>query len=107
MKNSFFLFAVTFLLPVIQACAQTPVKDSVDIAVSEGVLKLADWSKFDYLGNLAKAKTGDVEAVKALIDFHAVADGVDGINHGVTCLELIPVVGDEVFASAIPILNPD
>ena len=107
MKNSLYLFALIMsLLPGFHACAQTPVKDSADIAVSEGVLKLADWAKFDYRNQLDKAKTGDLEAVKALIDFHSVADGVDGINHGVTCLELIPVIGDETFASAIPVFKP-
>lgn len=107
MKSILFRTVIALLLlPSIHACAQNAPKDSADVAVSEGVLKLADWAKFDYAGRLAKAKTGDVEAIQALIGFHAVADGVDGLNHGVTCLELIPVVGDEVFASAVPVFKP-
>ncbi len=108
MKSILFRSVIALLLlPSIHACAQNAPKDSADVAVSEGVLKLADWAKFDYTGQLAKAKTGDIEALKALIGFHTIADGVDGLNHAVTCLELIPVVGDETFASAVPVFKPN
>lgn len=107
MNNKIFSFLIALLVAgSFQACAQNASKDSADIAVSEGVLKLAEWAKFDYMGQLSKAKTGDTEAIKALIGFHSIADGVDGLNHAVTCLELIPVAGDAVFASAAPVFKP-
>ncbi len=107
MKSILFRYAIILLtLPAVHACAQNTPKDSTDVYVSEGVLKLAEWAQFDYKGQLEKARTGDVEAIKALLGFHSVADGVDGLNHAVTCLELIPIVGDETFASAVPVFKP-
>lgn len=76
------------------------------MAISEGVLKLADWAAFKYKDVLTRALGGDVAAIKEFVEFHAVADGRDGLNHGVTCLELIFVVGDEVFTSGILMCKP-
>jgi len=91
--------AVDLVKPQAAAVQKAPLPDS-SVTVFDGVLKLADWAGVKYSEELAKAKTGDVVAVKKLLDFHATADGVDALNHAVTCLELLPIVGDDKFASA-------
>lgn len=88
------------------APAPTPVfADSLmrnyEIEVFQNVLKMADLASVKYMDVLAKAKTGDVTSMHQLLDFHRVVDGVDALNHAVTCLELIPVVGDAPFAAAV------
>ncbi len=92
--------AVDLVKPQAAAVQKAPLPDS-SVTVFDGVLKLADWAGVKYNEELAKAQTGDVVAVKKLLDFHATADGVDALNHAVTCLELLPVVGDDRFASAV------
>ena len=105
-KVLFFPLICLFLLGSLSANSQTTASDSADIRVAEGVLKMADWANFDYKNILKKAAGGDVAAIVEMIDFHRFVDGMDGTNHGVTCLELIPVAGDRIFASAIPINKP-
>ncbi len=76
------------------------------VEVFGNVLKMADLAGTPYKDLLAKAQTGDIDAIYKLLDFHRVVDGADALNHAVTCLELIPVTSDEVFASAAHRCSP-
>lgn len=71
------------------------------------VLKVADLANFKYKDHLAHAKTGDVTSIYQLLDFHRMVDGVDGLNHAVTCLELIPLAGDKAFGAAVYRCSPN
>lgn len=84
--------------------AQTDVKTRVEI--SPKVLKTAEWAKFDYMKNIDMAQRGDYHAMKNLLDFSGTVDGTEALQHATTCLELIPEVSDETFASAVSVLRP-
>lgn len=71
------------------------------------VLKTAEVAKFDYKTNLENAKKGDETAIHKMFDFHRVVDGVDGLNHAVTCLEIIPLAGDKACAAAAYRCSPN
>lgn len=96
--------------PVLTASAQdtaaTAVAVNKDVKVYDNVLKTAEWAGFKYEDALARAKNGDVMATWEMLEFHAIVDGVEGLNHAVTCLELIPIVGDVSFARAVSACKP-
>jgi hypothetical protein len=77
-----------------------------DIKVSEKVLKTAEWAKFKYMDELALAQSGDLAAIKRMLEFSKMVDGGETIDHALTCLELIPVAGDDNFAAVIAGLSP-
>jgi hypothetical protein len=77
-----------------------------DIKVSEKVLKTAEWAKFKYLEELALAKSGDLVAIKRMLEFSKMVDGGEAIDHAVVCLELIPLAGDDNFATVVAGLSP-
>ncbi len=81
-------------------------KDANGIEISESVLATAKWMNFDYKGILTKAEQGDEAALIKFLDFHGAVDGIEAINHGVTCLELLPVFGDETFAVVCANVKP-
>ncbi|MBK8193871.1 MAG: hypothetical protein IPK76_11940 [Lewinellaceae bacterium] len=102
MKNVFFRVIILISLPLSGAFCQNTTTDTVpDIEIFDHVLKTADWAKFKYKDVLERAKGGDYMAIRDFLNFHATVDGVDGLNHAVTCLELIPVAGDEKFAAGV------
>lgn len=72
----------------------------------QNVLKTADLANFKYKDLIESAKTGDVTSIYKLLDFHRMVDGVDGLNHAVTCLELIPLTGDKAYAAAVYRCSP-
>jgi hypothetical protein len=74
--------------------------------VSEAVLKTAGLVKFPYKETLAKARKGDLMATREFMEFHRVVDGVEAIQHGLTCLELIPHAGDDIVAQALTTARP-
>lgn len=82
------------------------VMRNYEIEVFQNVLKMADFANFKYKDALASAKTGNVMSIYTLLDFNRVVDGVDALNHAVTCLELIPVAGDQVFGTAVELCAP-
>ncbi len=90
--------------------SKTNIPDSLlqnyEIEVFQNVLKMADIASFKYKEVLSKAKTGDIGAIKQMLDFHKVVDGADALNHGVTCLELLSLAGDGQFASAVSLCKP-
>lgn len=105
------LFGALFVLLLFQLAdvgCQNPSTASADkdVYVAPSLLKLADWANYKYLDKLKAAKGGNPRTIQMFLDFHGTADGIDGLNHGVACLELIPIVGDENFASACAGCNP-
>ncbi|MCC6414202.1 MAG: hypothetical protein IT270_21550 [Saprospiraceae bacterium] len=105
-KVLLFSILALIVLPFVPVSSQTPVENSGPVEVSPSVLKTAEWAGFDYKGTLDKALAGEPIAIQNFIKFHAVVDGSEGIKHGVTCLELIPIVGDQAFAIASLNVNP-
>jgi hypothetical protein len=102
------LFSILALIasPFVHVDCQNSTKSTDTVEVSQSVLKTAEWAGFDYKGTLDKALGGDAIAIQDFLKFHSVVDGVEGINHGVSCLEMNPIVGDETFASACLNINP-
>lgn len=96
------LFSILALIasPLVQVGCQNSMEGSGTVEVSPAVLKTAEWAGFDYKGTLDKALAGDAMSIQKFLKFHGTVDGVEGISHGVSCLEMIPIVGDEVFAGA-------
>lgn len=76
------------------------------VYVSEKVLKTAEWAGFDYKKNLDEALHGNVTSMQKLFEFMKFVDGVERSEHAVTCYEIILVVGDQVYSSAVQNLYP-
>lgn len=106
MKKLIFYFSILFVSGF-QAGCQTKVDSASaakvnslgEISISDDALATAKWAKFDYIKTLDRAKTGDSLAVHELLEFHALVDHADAVGHSITCLELIPYVGDQKFAA--------
>lgn len=77
-----------------------------EVEVFQNVLKMADLANVKYKELMTSAKSGNVASMHKLLDFHRVVDGVDALNHAVTCLELIPLMGDAPFAAAVNFCPP-
>jgi hypothetical protein len=77
-----------------------------DVEVFQSVVKLADQLGYKYSDMLSKAKTGDAAAIFQMLDFHRIVEGKDALNHAVTCLEILPLAGDDAFASAVTMCKP-
>jgi len=105
-KSMVLILLVCIAAPFTRVFSQNTTEGSPKVSVFPGVLKAAEWAGFDYNGTLNKALTGDYYAVQKLLDFHTVVDGANGINHGVTCLEIIPIIGDELFATGCSYMKP-
>jgi hypothetical protein len=105
-KTALFGILALLALPFAQVNCQTSLESPGTVETFPNVLKTAEWASFDYKGILNMALTGDPVSIQKFIKFHATVDGVEGINHGVTCLEMVPLVGDEAFAGACQDLNP-
>ena len=88
------------------AATEAPPRKDVHIEVSENVVKVADWANFRYRDVLAAAKTGDQSAIKKFLEFSGTVDGVDALNHAVSCLELITAATDMSFSMACVSLKP-
>lgn len=77
-----------------------------EVETFQNVIKTADLIKVQYKELVANAKTGETNSMYKLLDFHRIVDGVDGLNHAVTCLEILPLMGDASFASAVSLCQP-
>lgn len=86
--------------------AVAPAPKNVHIEVSENVVKVADWANFKYREVLSAAKAGDQSAIKKFLEFSGTVDGVDALNHAVSCLELIAAASDFPFSMACVSLKP-
>ncbi|MFN0037626.1 MAG: hypothetical protein ACKVUS_21395 [Saprospiraceae bacterium] len=97
-----------FATEVSQSAPMFPdsLMQNYEVETFQGVLKMADLIGFKYNDVLAKAKTGDIDAIWQLLDFHRIVDGKDAQNHAVTCLEIIPLAGDMPFAAAVLQCSP-
>lgn len=98
-KNLLFIFSVCAIAPVFNAGCQS-VSVNPEIEVSNAVLKTAETFDFKYMDVLAKAKTGNTQSIQEFIRFNKYVDEMEGINHGLSCLELIPFATDTKFAAA-------
>jgi len=109
MKNSMiYCLAVCLMLPFAGVRCQSDSPNTVigQITVAPSLVKFADQMGFKYNEVLEKAKKGNIDAIKAMMEFHGTADGLDGLNHAQTCLELIPVATDLRFSQACQNLKP-
>ncbi len=100
------VFSFCALAPVFNAGCQS-VGVAPEVEVSDAVLRTAETFDFKYLDVLAKAKTGDVQSIHEFIRFHKYVDEIEAINHGVTCLELIPYATDAKFSMACKMATPN
>jgi|GEM_PF-2744893 len=99
MKN-WFLAAMFLSLSLSTVSGQNKAANS-DIFVSQSVLSTAQWAGFKYREQLDLARQGDMRAVEEILNFNGTVDGREGLDHAVTCLELIPFSSDLVFAGAL------
>ena len=109
MKNSMlFCVLVCLLLPMVHVSCQSDTRSmqNNEVTVAPSLVKFAGQMGFKYQEVLAKAKKGDIESIKQLMEFHGTADGTDGLNHAQTCLELIPSATDIKVALACQNLKP-
>jgi hypothetical protein len=96
------LFLLAILLPLAEVGCQNPNQ----IKVSKSVVKQAADFNINYGEVLDKAKTGDAEALIKFLNIHKYVDGVSGLEHAQTCIELIPIAGDGNFAQAASLVKP-
>jgi hypothetical protein len=99
MKNWF--FATMFFSLFVSALSGQNKAANSDIFVSPSVLSTAHWAGFKYKEQLDLARQGDMRAVEEILNFNGTVDGRDGLDHAVTCLELIPYSSDLAFAGAL------
>lgn len=100
MKKTWFLVALLFTL---SAAAYAQKKD---VFVSDAVVTVAQQMKVDYKGLVRKASAKDARALHELFEFTRLLDGAALNDHLQTCLELIPVATDEVYAKALESRSP-
>lgn len=98
-KTVFNSLIIIFLAPAFHLFGQ-------NVYISKSVLKTADWANFEYKDILKKAIAGDENAIQQLFKFNNAVDGVEGIEHNVTCLELIPLASDFKVANALLFAKP-
>lgn len=98
-KTVFNSLIIIFLVPAFSLFGQ-------NVYISKSVLKTADWANFEYKDILKKAIAGNEEAIQQLFKFNNAVDGVEGIEHNVTCLELIPLASDFKVANALLFAKP-
>ena len=78
----------------------------MDVSISSGVLKTAEWANFKYMENLDLAQSGDQKGIKAMLEFTGTVDGIEALEHATTCIELILLATDEKVGSVISSLKP-
>lgn len=104
MRSILFLAILASLLSPTLLNAQKNQK--LDVEISGSVLKTAEWAGFKYKETLEKVAAGDQQATKDFFEFSGTVDGTEALQHAVTCIELIPLAGDEKIGSIISILKP-
>ena len=92
---------IAFLIPAVRSAAQKKVY------VSDKVLKTASWARFKYKDELKNALNQDPAAVRRLLEFSGTVDGQEGLDHAVTCLEMIPAATDDVVAVVVAGMKPN
>lgn len=99
----FVVILASLLSPTLLKAQKSP---NHDVEISGSVLKTAEWAGFKYKETLEKVIAGDQKATKDFLEFSGTVDGTEALQHAVTCLELIPLAGDEKIGSIIYILKP-
>ncbi len=74
---------------------------SKGVFVSDAVVSVAQQAKVDYKGLVRKASAKDTKALADLFEFTRIVEGAALTDHVRTCLELIPLVGDEAYAKTL------
>ena len=69
--------------------------------VAEETVVVAQQHGVDYVATLAKAKAGDVEAVRTLLDFSDHVDAAASLGHGVELVDLAIAMTDQRFARLV------
>jgi hypothetical protein len=109
MKNSMLCcIMVCFMFPMVNGSCQNDAKSvrNNEVTVAPTLVKFATQMGFKYEPTLEKAKKGDLNAIKDMMEFHGTTDGTDALNHAQTCLELIPVATDDRIGLACQNLKP-
>jgi len=75
--------------------------ETSDNHVAEETVAVAQRRGVDYLATLAKAKAGDVEAVRTLLDLSDHVDAAASLGHGVALVDLSVALTDQRFASLV------
>lgn len=81
--------------------AASPLFAQKKVFVSDNVLQIAAQAQFDYKGTVKKASNKDGKALIDLFEFIRLLEADQADEHAITCLELIPLASDEVFAKAV------
>jgi hypothetical protein len=106
------LLLVLGFAPIVRVACQTQASTddlsyrASEITVSESLLRFSEQMGFKYMDVLKKAEAADILSIKSLLEFHGTTDGKDALNHAVTCIELLPVAGDENYAYAAKNVKP-
>ncbi len=104
MRSAFLVATIFVLFSPSMLYAQTGRK--MDVSISSGVLKTAEWANFKYMENLDLAQSGDQKGIKAMLEFTGTVDGIEALEHATTCIELILLATDEKVGSVISSLKP-
>ena len=72
-----------------------------DSHVAEETVAVAQQHGVDYVATLAKAKAGDVEAVRTLLDLSDHVDAAASLGHGVQLVDLAVALTDQRFANLV------
>lgn len=104
MKSLFYLAILCFFMAPALLRAQQGAK--ADIEISSAVLKTAEWAGFPYMETIDKAQSGDIDAIRKFFEFSGTVDGVEALQHAVTCLELSALLADDRVGWAITRLKP-
>ena len=75
--------------------------ETSDNHVAEETVAVAQRRGVDYVATLAKAKAGDVEAVRTLLDLSDHVDAAASLGHGVALVDLSVALTDQRFASLV------
>jgi hypothetical protein len=104
MKSLFRTLICLCLLSPVMVQAQE-VKNE-DIQVFPAVVKTAEWANFKYMDVFNKAKSGDPRSIIQFLEFNSVVDGTEGLQHATTCLEMLPLLIDDLVGSGISGMKP-
>jgi hypothetical protein len=95
--------AIIFIITICFGCS--PAVDDNRAAAKTGVaeetLVVAKRHGLDYVATLAKAKAGDAQAVRTMIDFSDHVDAASSLGHGVELVDLAVALTDERFAGMV------
>jgi hypothetical protein len=103
-KTQACLFGAT-LACVLAGCAASPPQlqkiGARPITPEQEVLTAALYVHFPYLRTLRRAESGNLSALRELIEFSVHTDAAASLAHGWVLLELRDIIGREAFQKAI------